>query len=261
MSTAENSNYNYTPPQQLPVNNDEVEIDLVEVFYLLWANIFKIILCLFIGAAIAFAYSFFLIVPKYQATAKMYIVSSSSNSVVNLSDLNISSALRSDYQQLIMSRPLLEKVIDTQNLEMTPKELASMVSVSNPSDTRIIAVTVTSPSPQQACDVANEIVKQAKVSLPKIMSSEDPNIYEDAIVPTTKSSPSYSRNTMIGGLLGAILYCAYILIRHFMNDTLVTSDDVYRYIGLQPLAVIPEGNLGDFGKKKKSKKQSGGSKE
>ncbi len=256
MSTAENSNYNYTP-QQLPVSNDEVEIDLVEVFYLLWANILKIILCLVLGAGVAFAYSFFLITPKYQATAKMYIINASKNSVVDISDLNISSALRADYQQLILSRPLLEDVIEELNLEYTPKQLAEMISVSNPSDTRIIAVTATSFSPQEAADLANELVTQAKIYLPEIMKSEEPSVYESALVPTVKSSPSYSRNTMIGGLLGALLYCAFLLVRYFMNDTLMTSDDVFKYIGIQPLAVIPEGNLGEFNKIKKKKKTGG----
>ena len=257
MSTAENSNYNYTP-QQLPVSNDEVEIDLVEVFYLLWANILKIILCLILGAGVAFAYSFFLITPKYQATAKMYIINASKNSVVDISDLNISSALRADYQQLIKSRHILETVIDELDLGYTYKQLGEMISIANPSDTRIITVTATSAIPQESADIANEMVKQAKVYLPEIMKSEEPSIYEDALVPTVKSSPSYSRNTMIGGLLGALLYCAYVLVKYFMNDTLMTSDDVFKYIGIQPLAVIPEGNLGEFNKIKK--KKTGGNK-
>ena len=51
-----------------------------------------------------------------------------------------------------------------------------------------------------------------------------------------------------------------------MNDTLTTPDDVYKYFGIQPLAVIPEGDLGAFNteyrkssdkKKKKSKKEKG----
>ena len=61
-------------------NDEEIEIDLVEVFYLLWNNFLKIMLCLIAGAVIAFAYSYFLITPLYKATAKMYINSSWQNS-------------------------------------------------------------------------------------------------------------------------------------------------------------------------------------
>lgn len=248
-------------------NDDEIEIDLVEIFYLLWNNFLKIVICLFIGAVLAFGYSYFMITPLYKATAKMYI-NSSSNSVVNVADLQISNQLRGDYKELLTSRQLLESVINKLELEYTPRQLNGMLSIDNPTDTRIITATVTSPIPQQAADIANELVNQSKDFLPEIMKSEEPSIYESAIVPERKSSPSYSRNTMIGGFMGAFLYCAYLIIRYLMNDTIVTPDDTMKYLGMQPLAVIPEGDLGNFNKKtkqsssgsKKKRKKKGGKK-
>ena len=233
----------------------EDEIDLVEIFYLLWNNFLKIILCFLVGAVLAFAYSFFLVTPLYQSTSKMYI-NSSTKSVVDMADLQISSNLRSDYKALITSRQLLENVISNLRLEYSPAELNGMISVGNPTDTRIITVTVTSPSPQEAANIANELANRAKVYLPEIMKSEEPVVYESALVPTKKSSPSYSRNTIIGGLIGAVLMCTYLIIRHLMNDTIVTPDDAQKYLGVQPLAVIPEGNLGNFNKKRKKASRS-----
>lgn len=236
---------------QTTVNNTtEEEIDLVEIFYLLWNNFLKIILCFVLGAVIAFGYSFFLITPMYKATAKMYI-NSSTKSVVDMADLQISSNLRSDYKELITSRELLETVIRSLRLEYEPSDLNKMIAVGNPTDTRIITVTVTSASPQEAADVANELVNKSKVYLPEIMKSEEPVVYESALVPVKKSSPSYSRNTLLGGLIGAFLYCAYLIVKYLMNDTIVTPDDALKYLGVQPLAVIPEGDLGNFNKKRK----------
>ena len=59
-------------------------------------------------------------------------------------------------------------------------------------------------------------------------------------------------------LLGAILCCTVLLVRYLMNDTFVTPDDVARYFGIQPLATIPEGDLGDFNKqtRKKTRRKS-----
>ena len=81
----------------------EDEIDLVELFYLLWGHAWQIALCLFVGAGIAFGVTKFLITPKYEATSSIYIVSASNNSVVNLSDLQIGAQLTADYQELILS--------------------------------------------------------------------------------------------------------------------------------------------------------------
>ena len=78
----------------------EDEIDLVELFYLLWGHAWQIALCLLVGAGIAFGVTKFLITPKYEATSSIYVVSASNNSVVNLTDLQIGAQLTADYQEL-----------------------------------------------------------------------------------------------------------------------------------------------------------------
>ena len=192
-------------PEQMTLavrEQQEDVIDLVELFYLMWSHMLQIIACVLLGGAAAFAYTYFLVTPQYQATAKMYVVSSTS--LLNVNNLSISSELAIDYQELILSRQLLENVIDELNVDMTASQLASMISIENPTDTRILSVTVTNPDPQLAADLANEVSQQAVIFFERVMESPPPNVYEDAIVPTTKSSPSYSRNTLLGALLGCI---------------------------------------------------------
>ena len=89
----------------------EEEIDLVEVFYLLWGHILQIIACFLAGALLAFGFTYFFVTPMYQASASIYIVSASNNSIVNLTDLQIGSQLTADYQELMLSRPLLQDVV------------------------------------------------------------------------------------------------------------------------------------------------------
>lgn len=230
-------------------------INLVEIFYLLWGHVWQIILCLFLGAVMTFSYTYFCVTPLYQASTRIYIVSASNDSVVNLSDLQVGSQLTADYQELILLRPVLEDVIDNLSLPMEYEELSRMITITNTSDTRILKITVTSDDPRQAADIANEMAVQAGIYLPRIMETDPPNIAEEAIIPRKKSSPSYSRNTMMGGMLGAILCCGILIVRYLMNDTFVTPDDVEKYLGIQPLATIPEGDLGDFNRKESRKKE------
>ena len=67
----------------------ENEIDLLELGYVLLDKIHFILLWFLIGAILLNAYAFFCIRPTYQSTAKMYVVSASNDSVVDLTDLNI----------------------------------------------------------------------------------------------------------------------------------------------------------------------------
>lgn len=238
-------------PKVWPAQDSTTEIDLVEVFYLLWGNILKILACVVAGAVLAFGFTFFFVTPKYQASASIYIVSASNDSIVNLTDLQIGAQLTADYQELMLSRPLLQDVIRNLELDTPYKSLARQISITNTSDTRILKITVTDADPQLAADIANELVKQACIYLPKIMETESPNLVEDAVVPSQKFSPSYSRNTVLGALLGAVLCCGVLLVRYLMNDTFVTPDDIAKYFGTQPLATIPEGNFpGEYRRKK-----------
>ena len=158
----------------------EEEIDLVEVFYLLWGHILQIIACFLAGALLAFGFTYFFVTPMYQASASIYIVSASNNSIVNLTDLQIGSQLTADYQELMLSRPLLQDVIKNLDLDTSYRSLAGQVSITNTNDTRILKVTVTDSDPERAADIANELIKQARIYLPEIMETETPNVVEDA---------------------------------------------------------------------------------
>ncbi len=221
------------------------EIDLLDLIYVLLDKIHYIVFFLLLGAVVFNAYAFFGIQPTYQSTAKMYVVSASNDSVVDLTDLNIGTSLTSDYEQLILSYPVLDQVIADLNLDMDTDALRAMVSLENPEDTRILNITTTSTDPQQAMDIANKLMEVSVEYLPQTMSTNPPNIAQRAQLADSKSAPSYSRYTMMGALAGAILCCGYFVIRYLMDDTIRTSEDMEKYFGIVPLTVIPDSSVFD----------------
>ncbi|MBQ1471629.1 MAG: capsular polysaccharide biosynthesis protein [Eubacterium sp.] len=221
----------------------EVEIDLLDLFYYYRSKIILIIAAFVVGAVIAGCVTHFLIVPKYTATSTMYMVSSSSGSVVDLSDLNIGESLSQDYVELIKTRPILEETIDDLNLDYNYEELLGMLDLSVVANTRIIKIGVTSEDPVEAKNIANDIANKAEKQLPKLMDAPKPNIAEYDIVPQHKSSPSLTKNTMIGALLLMLLVMAVLTVTYLMDDTVKTAEDVEKYFGFMPLTVIPEGKI------------------
>ena len=220
--------------------SEELTIDLYEILYLFRRKIVFIIVALLVGAIGAGLVTKLLITPKYSATSKIYIVSSSSSSVVNLSDLQIGTNLAPDYRELMTARPLLQSVASNLGLSYTPGQLRSMITVANTSGTRILTVTVTSTDPAEAAAIANELASMAVQWLPEIMNSNAPSIYEDAVVPSAPSSPSLIRNVMIGAVIVAVLYCAIEVIRYLHDDTITSAEQMERLFGTMPLATIPE---------------------
>lgn len=239
----------------------EAEIDLIDLAWALLDKIHYIVLCFLIGAVIMNAYSYFLVRPTYKSTAKMYVVSASKNSVVDLDALNIGTSLTADYEQLMLSYPVLEQVINKLNLDMDSDTLAKMITLENPTDTRILNINVVSTDPKSARDIANTLMDVSVDYLPKTMSTNAPNVAQKAKLADHKDGPSYTKYTMIGALAGAFLYCMYLVVKYLMDDTIHTADDMEKYFDIVPLAVIPDvSELASEKQQKKGKLEKGFSK-
>lgn len=245
-------------------NTEETEIDLLEIFYMLRAKLGWLILAFAIGGMIAGSITYFLITPKYTATAKMYMISASSGSVLDLSDFNIGNSLSQDYTELIRIRPVFNEVIDHLNLDTEYEDLLEQVDIAVVGDSRLLAVSVEDEDPKQAQAIANELVDTAVSYIPKVMNAPEnvkPTIAEYAIVPKEASSPNLAKNTILGAILGFLLLAAVFVVRMLMDDTLKTAEDVEKEFGIMPLTVIPEGNIQELsdavekaaGKQKKKK--------
>ena len=221
----------------------EMEIDLLELLAYYRGRLIWIVLGFLAGALAAGLITFYLITPQYTATSKMYMVSSSSQSVVDLTDLNIGQSLSKDYVELLKTRPIIESVIEEQGLDYNYSELLSMLSMSTVSDTRIIAIRATSKDPEEAMNIANALADKGVKELPKLMETPQPHIAEYAIIPINPSSPSLTKNIMIGALIGMIIMLGIFTIQFMLDDTFKTADDIEREFGVIPLTVIPEGKI------------------
>lgn len=234
--------------------NDETEIDLWEIFLVLVGKIPQMIAVGLFAALIAFMYTMFVVTPTYESTTKIYILSKQNSDNVTYSDLQMGTQLTKDYAELIQSRFVLEEVIEQLGLNMNYTTLKERVSVTTPTDTRIIAITVTDNSPVRAMRIANAIREASSVHIQNVMDIEAINVAETADVPTGKASPSVSRNTMLGGMLGVLVIAAITVITYLMNDTIKTAEDVEKYLGLSTLAIIPL-NEGEKKSRKKVKRR------
>lgn len=163
---------------------------------------------------------------------------------------------------MILSYPVLDQVIEKLGLDMDSEGLAKMITLENPSDTRVLKITVTSTDKQQACDIANTLANVSIEYLPDTMSTSAPNIAQVARVADQKVGPSYLKYTAIGALLGALIYCLIVIVGYLMDDTIHSADDMEKYFGIVPLTTIPESDQfrtddteDEFGKKHNRKER------
>ena len=106
-------------------------------------------------------------VTTYSATSKLYIVNKDSFGI-KMADLQLGTALTSDYQEVFKTWEVHEMVIEELNLPYSYQEMQSMLTVSNPEDTRVLYITVTySALPYLTTDLTDrEILSLAYRLLP-----------------------------------------------------------------------------------------------
>lgn len=235
---------------------EEREIDLREVFFALWRRKWRIILVTVAFMAAAWGITEYLITPIYVSSAKIYVLNrQNQDSVATNSDLYAATQLVNDAKGVVTSRSVLEQVQKNLNLNMSASGLDSMISVGTSSDTRILTISVSSPSASQAQAITDELVKVSCKEVEDKMGVESMNIVDSASLPTVPSSPSKKKNMMLAGAIGFVLSCALVLLSYFLNDKIKTAEDIERYLGMSCLGMIPiDPDMQEKGKKKKRSK-------
>ena len=236
-------------------NKNEIEFDLLELTHILLGRFWIILLVGIVTAGIGFAVSAYVLAPFFESTTKIYFLNKTDNTSVTYTDVQIGTQLTKDYAELINSRYVIEKVIEQLSLEgIEYEELMKKVSVDAPADTRIVSITVEHTNPETAMNIANCIRKVAEEHIQNVMDIEAVNVVETANMPTEKSGPSIVKWTLIGGVAGCFLACAVIVVIFLLDDSIKSSEDVEKYLGLSVLAMIPVISEDNTVRKSKRKK-------
>lgn len=220
-------------------DNASIEIDVLYLLRKLWSRKFFIIFIALVVGTIALLGSVFLIKPKYTSTTRIYVVNRTADSITN-QDLQAGSYLVKDYQEVITSNEVLSSVIDKEKLSLTPNELSSMISVTIPTDTRVISISVEDDNAQEATTIANTVREVAAEKIKAVTKVEDVTTLEAAEVPKEPSSPNIKRNTLIGVIAGGGLAVISIIILEVLDDRVRRPEDIEDVLGLPLLGIVPD---------------------
>lgn len=233
----------------------EIEIDLKDLFFELMSNWVMIGISTVLVALIMFCISKFILVPEYTSTSELYVLSKST-SITSLADIQMGTNLTNDYIVVVKGRPVLEQVITNLGLDETYGSLKEKVAINNPSNSRILDITVTDQDPKRAKLIADEIAKVGSAFIAEKMVQEPPTIIQYGYVNQNPVSPNVLTNTVLGAAVGAFLAMAIIIITYLMNDTIMTADDIERKLGLNVLGTLPLEAEEEYDGRGRTKKKS-----
>jgi len=222
--------------------NQAVEIDVFAMLKTLWKRKFSIVLVALVFAIAAFGYSAFLAKKEYQSTSRIYVVSrqNQDNNALTNSDLQAGSYLVKDYREIILSQNVLSQAIEELKLDLTPAELSKKISVSVPTDTRILSITAKDGNPKEAARIANGLRNVAAEKIISVTKVSDVTTLDEAEVPQSPSSPNIRRNVLLGFIAGAGLMVVLLVVVEVLDDRVKRPEDIEELMGFTLLGIVPD---------------------
>lgn len=222
-------------------NEDEISIDLGELFHVL-LNKLPIILCVTVLCALfGFLGTKLLITPQYRASAKLIVNNrqDTSTTTVNSSDITASENLVDTYSVIITSESVLEEVIQKLNLSIGYEALAGRVNVAAVNGTQIMQVSIEDPDPAYAVAIIDAITEVAPTIIVEKVKAGSCEIISEARATDDPVSPNAKRNGVLAGVLGLLVCAAIFVVIHLLDTTCKSEDELKELLGLPVLSVIP----------------------
>lgn len=227
-----------------PAQEEEDTISITRLLQAVWKRILWVIAAVVIAVAASAIITQFFITPQYQASCWLFVNTFSSDSSytqnqISATQLQAATQLANTYIQMLRSETVLNDVSGELGGVYSAQQLSQMISASVITDTQILVITVTHPDPEQAAQIANAVAQVAPVSIQSFVEGSSVTVPQYASVPTAPSSPSMSRNLMIGFLVGLVVGVGAALVAYFLDTRVAQQDNLSEMFGYPLLGIIP----------------------
>lgn len=225
-------------------NEEYYTIDVLNILKFVLQRFWVIVVSGILAAALAFGISAFVIAPQYSSSIMLYVNNSSfslgnTNFSISSSEITAAQNLVKTYGEILNSRTTLERVIEKSGVEYDYKQLADMIDAAPSNGTEIMRVTVTAENPYEASKIANCIAEVLPIRISEIVDGASMEVVDSAIPNLEKISPSITKYTAVGLILGVLLSFLVLAIFAMMDNTIHDEEYVLKTYNYPILAKVP----------------------
>lgn len=221
----------------------EDTIDLKELLKIIKNKIWMIVCIGIIFGILSGIVSQFFITPEYKSSTTLIVNKQNGDSTTQLNnsdDLNYVQKIAYTYSEIITSRTVLTKTINELNLDMSYKNLASCVEVTNISNTQIIKIDVEYKNPKIARDICNTIPSIFDKEVQRIMKASGVEVIDKAVASNNPVKPNKKTNVILAGIFGIFIGICIAIIQALLNTKIKTTSDIKEKLDMNVLGVIPK---------------------
>lgn len=218
-------------------NNEELEIDLSELFALLKKQWRIIVISMVVMTLVAGVFTVFFIPKKYSSSSRIYLKPKVTEGVVDNSSLTVNKQMVKNYIVMMKGDTVLTAV--SEQVGVDTGTVRSSVSVTQEGDSDIIIVTSTTVDPGLSKAITENLISEFYERTATILQIDNMITLDEAKINTTPVSPNLKMNLVIGALLGGLISGGSIFLGYMLDTRLRNKDEAERVLGVPVLGIVP----------------------
>ena len=232
----------------------EEEIDLKNVIQMFWDRKVGMVIIILLCIVAGYVYTTFFVSPVYKATSTAILTNNTEGedgkTAVTQTEVTLNNSLLSTYRGIATSDSVVSKVISNLGLKISAETLKNQISVTSATNTQIIQITVENADPSLAAKIANEIRSVFTERVAELYDMQNIKPLDDAKVPTTPSNVNHAKDIVMFAAIGIVIAILYVVIANLLDNTVKSSSDIEKAVGLNVIAEIPVYEFNGKGRKR-----------
>ncbi|MCI9016944.1 MAG: hypothetical protein HFJ53_07270 [Clostridia bacterium] len=220
------------------------EINLKELFTILWSKKLQVILIVLLFVTLGIVYTKYLTKPEYKSTTTLVLGRTSNNiKTITQTDIALNQKLVATYTELIKSNAILRQVIHNLHSNKSEEELRRNINVRLVESTQLIEIAITDLDPQVAQKFTKEMAEVFIKKVKEIYNIENISIVDEANLPIYPyNNINRIKNVVLFAIAGLIVSIFFTFTTNMYNTTIKKQEYVEKELNLIVLASIPQCN-------------------
>ena len=223
----------------MPDTEDEVTIDLGEVWALIKKHIWMLIGATVVGAVVAGGLTWALIPKTYAASGTLFLTPRVQEGEIDINSLNSNQKLVNNVINLLTQDNIMSMVAQETGMASL-EDVRDALSITNTDNTEIITVTATTEDPKLSKEIATTTINTFIDTMKDSLNVQNIQITDQPKLSYEPVGPSIKKNAAIGGLAGLVLGLGFLVIHMLTDKRLKTREEAEKYLGLPVYAELPD---------------------
>lgn len=219
--------------------NEDVEIDLVEIWQVIKKQFGLLVIIVILCAVLAGVISKFFIAPKYTSSSTIFLTPSiSETGVVDYTSQNSNEKLVNNVMALLVQDNILSEVAKQTGMESV-EDLRNQIKVSNDTNTTLVKVEATTLDPKLSKNIVNSTVNVFIDTMQENLNLKNIEIVDKAKLSYEPSGPNVKKNILMGAAAGFVMDALIVVLKVLTNTKLKSKEEAEKYLKLPVFCELP----------------------